>query len=86
MASWSSRPLHRERGKLPVLLWFTGAISCADAEEARRVELAVVVDGTCVEPVTTNLGYMVQVQEAQLAVSDLQFSIAGEVLSHMGNY
>ncbi len=79
MASWSSRRSRRELERLAGLAWLTCAISCADAEEARRVELPVVVDGSCMEPVATNLGYTVQVQEAQLAVSDLQFSIAGEV-------
>jgi hypothetical protein len=47
------------------------------------VALPVVVDGSCVQSVTTDLGYAVEVHTARLALGDLQFAVAGEV--HMAS-
>jgi len=58
-------------------LW--GIASCGDASEAPRVQLPVVVDASGIEPVTTDLGYAVEVTSVRIAVSDLVFTVAGEV-------
>jgi hypothetical protein len=79
MASWSSRPSRCDRAKFAGLVALACALSCTEAQEARHVELVVLVDGSCTLSTLTNLGYTVQLQEAQLAMSDLQFSVAGEV-------
>lgn len=78
MASWFSRRPHRElaRGVLALGLHVS---ACSDPEEAPRVELPVVVDGSCLTPVTTDLGYTVQVHGLRMAARDLQFAVAGEV-------
>jgi hypothetical protein len=52
---------------------------CVDARDAERVELQLVTDGTGLEPVTTDLGYEVELASAQVAADDLKFVIAGEV-------
>ncbi len=52
--------------------------ACVSAE-APRVELAVVVDGSGVEPITTDLGWSVALQEARVAIRDVRFTTAGEI-------
>lgn len=52
---------------------------CGDAVEAKRVELAVVADGSASTRVTTDLGYRIELTEARIAVRDIVFTIAGEV-------
>jgi hypothetical protein len=52
--------------------------ACSGSEEARRVELLVVTDGASLEPVTTDLGYAVELTRAELMVEDLKFTTAGE--------
>lgn len=52
--------------------------ACADAREARRVELPVVVDPRGITPVQTDLGYRVELSRAALVVDDLQLTVAGE--------
>ncbi|MEL6183359.1 MAG: hypothetical protein AAFU79_01960, partial [Myxococcota bacterium] len=52
--------------------------ACGDPVEAPRVELPVIVDSSGVVPVTTDLGYSVEVTEARVAISDLVFTVAGE--------
>jgi hypothetical protein len=52
--------------------------ACADAQEAERVELALFTDGAGLEPITTDLGYRVELTSATLAVDDLKFAIAGD--------
>jgi hypothetical protein len=59
------------------LAWVAGA--CGKPEEASRVELPVVTDPSGVEPVTTNLGYFVELTEARAAVENFEFSVAGDV-------
>ncbi len=54
-------------------------VACGEPTEAPRVTLPVVVDGSGVTPVTTDLGYEVQVTTLRVAVSDLVFTVAGEV-------
>ncbi len=53
-------------------------VSCADVTEAPRVTREVVSDGAAIMPVVTNLGYEVTLDVAQLALSEVQFTIAGE--------
>ncbi len=54
------------------------AAGCAGAEEAPRLTLPVVVDGSGMTPVHTDLGYEVTLTEARLVADDLEFTIAGE--------
>lgn len=54
-----------------------------DAREAPRVELPVVVDGSTITAVTSDLGYEVTLSSARLAVQDLEFTVAGEVHSSL---
>lgn len=53
--------------------------SCETAREAPRVERPIVVDGSHVVGVTTDLGFEVKLTEARLAIADLQFTTAGEL-------
>jgi len=68
--------MQRGAACLLCLLMLTG---CADARDAERVELQLVTDGAGLEPITTDLGYEVELASAQVAVDDLKFTIAGEV-------
>jgi hypothetical protein len=62
----------------PAVLALFGLTACSEAEEARRVDLPVVTDGRGLQPITTDLGYQVEVSSAWLVAEDLQFTIAGE--------
>ena len=53
--------------------------SCGTPREAPRVQLPVVVDASGVAPVTTDLGYEVEVTSVRMAVQDVVFTVAGEV-------
>jgi hypothetical protein len=55
-------------------------LACAP-NEAPRVELPVVVDGTALTTSTTDLGWTIEFEQARLAIADLQFTSAGEVES-----
>jgi hypothetical protein len=52
--------------------------ACTSAEDAKRVELPVVVDGSRLVTVTTDLGYEVELESVSIAIEDLTFSSAGE--------
>ena len=52
--------------------------ACADAQEAKRVEVPLFTDGAGLEPITTDLGYRVELTSASLVVDDVKFAIAGE--------
>lgn len=52
--------------------------ACADAQEAKRVELPLFTDGAGLEPITTDLDYRVELTSATLAVDDLKFAVAGD--------
>lgn len=54
------------------------SLGCSEAKEAERVELSVVTDGALLEPVTTDLGYTVEVSSASMVADDLKFTVAGE--------
>ncbi len=54
-------------------------VGCGQASEAPRVQLPVLVDGTAVGAVTTDLGYEVELSSARVAFSNLVFTVAGEV-------
>lgn len=60
-------------------LLLTGAVACAAPSEAPRVDLPVVVDASGAVPVTTDLGYAVELSSARIAIEDLVFTVAGEV-------
>ena len=51
---------------------------CSEALEAKRVELPVVTDGHGLEPITTDLGYEIELSSGLVVADDLQFAIAGE--------
>jgi hypothetical protein len=51
---------------------------CSEAEAAKRVDLQVVADGRGLEPITTDLGYEVELSSAVMVAEDLQFTTAGE--------
>ena len=53
--------------------------ACSEPSEAPRVELPVVVDASQVVPVTTDLGYEVELSSARIVMDDLLFTVAGEV-------
>jgi len=53
--------------------------ACNEPTEAPRVELPVVVDAGGLKPVTTDLGYQIEVTEARMAFKNLAFTIAGEL-------
>jgi hypothetical protein len=55
--------------------------SCESAREAPRVERPIVVDGSHVVEVTTDLGFEINLSEARLALADLEFTTAGELHS-----
>jgi hypothetical protein len=58
--------------------------ACSAAEEVDRVELRVVTDGAALLPVTTDLGYELELSSARVAVHDLKFTIAGEAHASLG--
>ena len=55
-----------------------GLVACQAPEEAVQVELPVVADASRLEPVTTDLGYEVELSEVRIMVKDFTFAIAGE--------
>lgn len=60
------------------------ASACSEAKEPERVELDVVSDGALLTPVTTDLGYEVEVASASMVADDLQFTVAGETHASLG--
>ncbi len=57
------------------------SLSCSGAQEPEQVELKVVTDSSELGPVTTNLGYEVELTGATIVVEDFTFAIAGELLT-----
>ncbi len=55
------------------------APACAAPDEAPRVRMPVTIDASAIEAVTTDLGYDVEINSARVIVSDLVFTVAGEV-------
>jgi len=53
--------------------------ACDEPTEATRVEIPVVISSAGLTPVTTDLGYMIEVTQARMAFNSLAFTIAGEV-------
>lgn len=53
--------------------------TCAEPGEAPRVHLPVLVEGSGIVPVSTDLGYEVELTSARLVLRDLVFTVAGEV-------
>lgn len=56
-----------------------GLGACDAPSEATRVELPVFVDASGITPVTTNLGYRVELASVRIVVEDLVFTVAGEL-------
>jgi hypothetical protein len=54
------------------------AIGCGTTEEAASVQLPVTTAGAPMPPVTTDLGYRVQIERMRVAVASIQFTIEGE--------
>lgn len=55
------------------------SLACAPSQEAARVELPVVVDGSSLVEAETDLGYEVRLDTARIAARDLEFTILGEM-------
>jgi hypothetical protein len=60
------------------LCWIGLLAACGAAREATRVELPVMADASQVLPAETELGYVVELEEARLIVRDLEFALGGE--------
>jgi hypothetical protein len=58
---------------------FTLLTACTPSQEATRVELDVALDDAAVEASTNDLGWTVELTEARIAASDVQFTILGEM-------
>jgi len=61
------------------LLLFSACLACAPSQEAARVELPVVVDGSALVEAETDLGYEIRLDTARIAAQDLEFTILGEM-------
>lgn len=61
---------------LPLLLLAAG---CTTSAEAVRVDLPVTTTAAMPAPATTDLGYVVTVERVELAVTNIQFTIEGEM-------
>lgn len=61
------------------ILGATLAVGCTPSEEAKRVQLEVEVDDAALMAGDNDLGWRVELGAARLAVSDLQFTILGEM-------
>jgi hypothetical protein len=59
-------------------IFLLGAVLACGSREAPLVELDVVADSSGLSAQTTNLGYRVELEEAELMIEDLQFSVGGE--------
>lgn len=53
--------------------------ACAPSQEATRVELDVTLDDAALETSTNDMGWTVELSEARIAVTDVQFTILGEM-------
>ncbi len=58
-------------------------VGCSSPKETPRVEVEVVADSSALEPTVTDLGYEISVASADVAVRDIEFTIAGEVHSSL---
>jgi len=61
------------------LLGAVASAGCAQPTEVPRVAIDLVVDSSGLLPVTNDLGYLVEVAEAELVVVDFEFARAGEM-------
>lgn len=76
---WRARRRGRHRRLACSLTGAFALVACGPPEEPPRVELAVFADPSGLAPVTTDLGYRVELVEARIMVEDLTFAVAGEV-------
>ncbi|HEY0136005.1 MAG TPA: hypothetical protein VGB85_18090 [Nannocystis sp.] len=65
--------------KLPVLASIFVMMACTPSQEATRVPLGVVLDGSGITETTNDAGWTVTLTTARVAASNLQFSIQGEM-------
>lgn len=61
------------------LLLFCLAAGCSPSQEATRVELPVAIDASKLASSTSDLGWTVELATARIAVTDIEFSIQGEM-------
>lgn len=66
------------RSILWILALTTLILTGCEAEEAPRIELPIVADGSLVAPTTTDLGYVVELSEARMVLSNVLFTVRGE--------
>jgi len=71
---------------LGVCCLLVGTSACSQAVEVERVELLVVTDGEGLAPITTDLGYEIELSSGLVAAKDLQFAIAGDVHASFGEW
>lgn len=72
------------RAALGLALLAAGAgtlASCESAREAPRVARRLLVDGSRVQTVVTDLGFEIRLHAARLAIANLEFTTAGELHS-----
>ena len=65
--------------KRPVLASIFIVMACTPSQEAVRVPVEVVLDGSEIGETTSDAGWTVTLTTARMAASDLQFSILGEM-------
>ena len=58
---------------------FLAILACTPSQEATRVQLPVRIDAGQIEPAVSDLGWMVELTAARIAVADLQFTVLGEM-------
>lgn len=61
------------------LLLLTAVSSCTPSQEAVRVQIPVVLDASTIGDSTNSEGWTVSLSAARIAVTDLQFTIQGEM-------
>lgn len=76
--SWSAVPSLSPAPTVKTLTLVAVLVACDAAEEPARVVLPVVLDGSAVVPVVTDLGYEVSLTRARIAVEDFTFAVGGE--------
>lgn len=62
-----------------VLMMLLGSFACTPSQEAVRVPLDVELDASGITPSTNDSGWTVELTTARIAVTDLQFTILGEM-------
>jgi len=66
---------------LALIALAVGVTGCGGPVEAEQVEVMIETDADELRPVTTNLGYAIDLTEARIMVQDLTFATGGELLT-----